>query len=67
LSAAKPAPKLVSFTKFAAVIGVSRHTIRRLVIDGELRTVTIRRRRLIPVSELRRFGKSVGARDAPTA
>jgi excisionase family DNA binding protein len=67
LSTVNPAPKLVSFSRFAATIGVSRHTIRRLVVDGKLRTVTIRRRRLIPISELRRLISEVDGAKAKSA
>jgi excisionase family DNA binding protein len=50
------APKLaLSIVEAGAALGVSRPTIYVMIQRGQLRTVLIGRRRLIPVSELERI------------
>ena len=46
---------LLSVNSAAAYLGVGRSTTYQLLMTGKLRSVTIGRRRLVPVSELRRF------------
>jgi excisionase family DNA binding protein len=43
--------------KAARNLGVSRRTVEKLIANGELPSVTVGRRRLIPTSALRNFGK----------
>ena len=46
--------KLIGLTEFAKALGVSIHLIRRLVGSGEIRSVNVGARRLIPLAELER-------------
>jgi excisionase family DNA binding protein len=46
---------LLSVKSAAAYLGVGRSTAYQLMMTGKLRSVTIGRRRLVPMSELRRF------------
>jgi len=49
-------PRLTySVTEAVAATGMSRATVNRKIASGELKSVKIRRRRLIPAVELRRF------------
>jgi excisionase family DNA binding protein len=52
--------QLFSIGRVAKRWGLSRDTVRRLVIGGELRSVTISSRRLIPLAEIER-AELVGA------
>ncbi len=52
--------QLFSIGRVAQRWGISRDTVRRLVIGGELRSVTISSRRLIPLAEIER-AESAGA------
>lgn len=45
----------VSVTKAAEMVGLSRATLYPTVMAGELKSFTIGRRRLVAVSELRRW------------
>jgi excisionase family DNA binding protein len=44
-----------SIADAAALIGVGRTTAYALIADGELRTITVGRRRLVPQCELESF------------
>ncbi len=46
--------KLLGIDLVAERWSISKHQVRRLVINGELKSVTIGARRLIPVSEVER-------------
>jgi excisionase family DNA binding protein len=48
---------VLSFGEASSVLGVSRDTLRRCVARGELRTVRISRRVMIPESEVRRVAE----------
>ena len=50
-----PLPQALSMVQTAEELGISRRTVYNMVEAGELETVTIRRRRLVPVSELARL------------
>ncbi len=45
-------PLLLPIEEAGRVIGVGRTTMYQLIQSGELRTVTVGRRRLVPVAEL---------------
>jgi len=57
-SPATLAPLLVSTEQAAAVLGVNRRTLYRLLETGDLSAVRVRHRRLIHVDELRRFAET---------
>ncbi len=49
-------PRLaLSIDEACASIGVTRPTLYKLIASAQLRTCTVGRRRLVPVSELERF------------
>jgi len=50
-----PLPQALSMTETAEELGISRRSVYNMIESGELETVTIRRRRLVPVSELARL------------
>jgi excisionase family DNA binding protein len=54
-SIAVPAPLLVDRMTAARMLGVSYKTIQRLVDDGDLRPVRVRRRVRYAMAELERF------------
>jgi excisionase family DNA binding protein len=47
--------RLLSIEQAAEVLGVSVWTLRKWISDGKIRSAKLGSRRLIPVSELRRF------------
>lgn len=50
-----PPTKLAySIVEFAAALGISRPTVYSMIHEGQIRTVLIGRRRLIPASEIER-------------
>ena len=55
--------QLFSVQETAKRWGVSPFTIRRLIDSGELRSVTIAARRLVPISEIERCEGSRGLED----
>jgi len=55
LAAREPAPRNLSIPEAAVLLGVSRSTIYNRLRTGELRSVRIGRRRLIPSEELERL------------
>jgi len=46
--------KLLGIDTVAERWSISKHQVRRLVVNGELKSVTIGARRLIPVAEVER-------------
>lgn len=46
------APLSVSLSRASELVGVSRNTLRRIAKRGQLRTVRIGRRRVVPMSAL---------------
>jgi excisionase family DNA binding protein len=48
-------PLLLSRREARARLGIGETTLGRLIRDGELRTVRIRGRRLVPARELERY------------
>jgi excisionase family DNA binding protein len=53
-SAIPPAKMAYSVVEFAQAIGISRPTVYVMIQRGQLRTVMIGRRRLIPATEIER-------------
>ena len=49
-----PERAALGIAEFARAIGCSSDTVRREIIAGRLKTFRFSRRRLIPISELRR-------------
>ena len=47
-------PKLLSIERLAERWDLSKYSVRRLIVQGELRSVTIGARRLIPLTEVER-------------
>jgi excisionase family DNA binding protein len=47
--------QLLSIEQSAKVLGVSVWTLRKWIADGKIRSAKLGSRRLIPVSELKRF------------
>lgn len=45
-------PQLISISEAAQLLGVSRRTVHNLLVAKELRSVKIRRRRLIPLGSI---------------
>jgi excisionase family DNA binding protein len=60
---------LFSLTEVSTLVGLSLRTIAKLVASGDLRSIRVGRRRLVPQSELERFAKrdhsTVEAKSAP--
>ncbi|MDP6590251.1 MAG: helix-turn-helix domain-containing protein [Planctomycetota bacterium] len=53
-------PSLLHSIKTAArLLGIGRSTLYLLIAEGEIHPVKIKRRRLIPDSEIRRYVKSL--------
>jgi excisionase family DNA binding protein len=50
----KTQPTLFSIERLAERWDLSKYSVRRLIVQGELRSVTIGARRLIPISEVER-------------
>jgi excisionase family DNA binding protein len=48
---------LLSLPEFSVLAGISPRTTAKLVANGELRSIRIGRRRLVPYSELERIAK----------
>lgn len=48
-------PRLVGIREAAAILGVSRDTVRRLIKAGKVRLVRVSRRVLIPRAEIDRI------------
>jgi excisionase family DNA binding protein len=53
--ATKEVRRAFGLGEFASMFGVSLDTAKRLVTAGGLRTITIGRRRLVPISEIERI------------
>jgi len=49
------APKLLSVEETAGYLNLSERSIRSLIAGGELRSLKVKRRRLVPVSALEDF------------
>lgn len=49
---------LITLTEAAQRLGVCRQTMRAAVNTGKIRTVTLNRRRLIPITELEKLVKA---------
>lgn len=49
-----PEPKLLSIERLAERWDLSKWSVRRLIVQGELKSVTIGARRLVPLSEVER-------------
>lgn len=47
-------PKLFSIERLAERWDLSKWSVRRLIVNGELRSLTIGARRLVPLSEVER-------------
>jgi len=47
--------RLYSLDAVAEQLDVSRRTVERLISDGALRSLLVRRRRLVPRDEIERF------------
>jgi excisionase family DNA binding protein len=47
-------PKLLSIDRLAERWDLSKYSVRRLIVQGELKSVTIGARRLVPLSEVER-------------
>ena len=47
--------QLLGLSKVQAELSISASTVRRLIVSGELRTLTIGRRRFVERNELDRF------------
>lgn len=45
-------PKLLSIERLAERWDLSKYSVRRLIVQGELKSVTIGARRLVPLSEV---------------
>lgn len=54
---------LLSLPEFSVLASISLRTSAKLIASGELRSIRIGRRRLVPYSELERFVK----KDHPTS
>jgi excisionase family DNA binding protein len=48
---------LLSLPEFCFLASISLRTVAKLVASGELRSIRIGRRRLVPYSELERFAR----------
>jgi len=48
-------PRAISVTAAAAALGVSVRMLRALIARGEIRTILIGRRRLVPAAEVERL------------
>ena len=48
---------LISLPEFSVLASISLRTTAKLISSGELRSIRIGRRRLVPYSELERFTK----------
>lgn len=48
-------PLAVSIAQAAQAVGVSRRTLTSEIRDGRLRTARVRKRRVVPVEELRAY------------
>lgn len=48
---------LLSLPEFSVLTSISLRTAAKLVASGELRSIRVGRRRLVPYSELERFAK----------
>src|SRR5882724_4609664 len=53
----KPLPMCLSFTAAALQLSISVATIKRMVRDGRLPTVTLGRRRLVPQTEIEHLAR----------
>jgi len=53
--AAAPNALALSVVEFAKAIGVSKGTVYNMLKDGELKSTTVRGRRIIPASEAHRI------------
>ena len=54
------APLVYSLDRAASMIDLSRRSLYRLIDAGELRTVKLGRRRLVPADELARITRPAG-------
>jgi excisionase family DNA binding protein len=52
--AQEPERKLLSIERLAERWDLSTYSVRRLIVQGELKSVTIGARRLVPLSEVER-------------
>ena len=59
-----PEPLFVSIPEAARTLGIGLTKTKQLVATGRLRTVTIDRRRLVPVSALQQFADDLIAQAA---
>lgn len=55
LTAQRPLPKALTLDEAAAQLSVSPRTLARMAKENQLRTVTLGRRVLVPVTELERL------------
>jgi excisionase family DNA binding protein len=55
MSDALPAPRAYNPDAFAQVVGLGRTTIYQLIRDGQIRSIKVGRRRLIPAEEVDRL------------
>ena len=56
-----PSAEFISLAAFVQRAGISKRTLFRMLADGQVRSVGLRRRRLIPASELARLSGTTGA------
>jgi excisionase family DNA binding protein len=52
-------PLLVSCNEAARLLGISRQTLEKLIYVGDVPSIVLRRRRLVPRSFLERLAKGV--------
>lgn len=52
--AQEPERKLLSIERLAERWDLSKYSVRRLIVQGELKSITIGARRLVPLNEIER-------------
>jgi excisionase family DNA binding protein len=50
-----PQARLISIPEFAALVGISPDTVRRMISRGQVRSVRVLRRVLVPKTEIDRI------------
>ena len=63
----EPRPALLSLAATAQLLSLSARTVARLVASGELRTVRVGERVLVPAGEVERLAASATGAKAPRA
>jgi hypothetical protein len=57
MASREPTRRAFGFSEFARMFDISRDTAKRLAKSGDLRTIYIAGRRLVPLSEIERIEK----------